>query len=184
MAKFPLHLSLQFMDVQLARIDHLVGESAHILQGLPFTADPFLDRSGAGQRVRPARLVESAQPNVVRSIKENNLNAVAGGADFGQDVGPGLEKLTAAQIHAERDAPRILAVAVAKIDEFRDQRGGEIIDAEETFIFQGANRNAFSGTGKPGYDDNIETIGHTKLEFLILFSDGLKDLLARFCFHQ
>ena len=60
---------------------------------------------------------------------------VTRGAQCGQNIGPILEKLTTPEIETERDAFGIFAIAVAKIDEFGDQRRGQVINAEKAQIF-------------------------------------------------
>ena len=109
---------------------------------------------------------------------------VARGAHLRQNVWPRLEKLFAAQVHSQRDAGDSFAVVLAEVDKFRNQESGQIINAEKTIIFEGADGKTFPRAGEPRDDDDIQRFRHRQLELLVLRGDDVKELFAGCSFQQ
>src|SRR5262249_15549813 len=80
LAKNLLHLSLSLVNVQIARIDHLIRQFPHPFQGFTFPCNPFLNRSFARTRVGASSLVKSAQQHFIRRIEKKHLDMMSGGA--------------------------------------------------------------------------------------------------------
>ena len=68
--------------------------------------------------------------------------------------------MTSPEIDAQRDPLDPFVIALAQINKFRNQKDRKVIDTEETVILEGTNGNTFSGTGKSGDDNDVQTISH------------------------
>jgi hypothetical protein len=110
--------------------------------------------------MRAARLVESAQKNLIGGIKKKNLHPVSCRTHLGQDLRPGLKEVASPEIDPERDPLDPFLIALAQINKFGDQKDREVINAEETVILEGPNGDALSRTRKSGDDDDVQTISH------------------------
>jgi hypothetical protein len=70
----------------------------------------------------PPSFTETAQQHIVGRIEEQHLNIMAVATHRGQYLGQRAKELTAPQIDAQSDAHNVFLVALAKLDEFRNQR--------------------------------------------------------------
>jgi hypothetical protein len=131
LAKLLLHFPFELVHVEIPGIDHFVGQRADPFQGFALARDALLNRILPGQRMRPAGLTEAPQSKLHRMRRRTSTcTKWPAPLNPASTCGNACKKLAAAQINAERDAPEFFLIAVTKIDKFRDEQRGKIIDAE------------------------------------------------------
>ena len=76
-------------------------------------------------QARPIVLDRVDRTTVVNQILiDKHLNSMAGIAHFRQNIRPGAQELSAAQIDSQGDPGNLFVIALAEVDEFRNQERG------------------------------------------------------------
>ncbi|MFN8644503.1 MAG: hypothetical protein U0802_23640 [Candidatus Binatia bacterium] len=119
------------MHGERRRVDDVVGARAQLAQLAALGAGCRPAGCVAAERVGPARLIESAHEHVVAGVEEQDVDAMAGGAQLVEGARVVAEELPLADVDAERDAVDALARAGAQLEEARHENDRQVVDAVE-----------------------------------------------------
>ena len=150
------HHAPQLVHVQLARIDHAVGDRDQRPQQAALERDRVGQREAVGgQRVAAARVGEALQQHLVARVEEHELVGDPGLRDLREHLRQPLQVLAAiAHVHADREAritPRL--VACDRLHERRHERRRQVVDAVVAEVLERAQRHRLARAGQPAHDD-------------------------------
>src|SRR6185369_8460750 len=130
----------QFMDRECARVYDAVGQLAQLAERLALAANPVLDGPADRRGMRAPRLAEPPHEHVVARFEVHHLEADAGPADLVERVAEAAQEEPLARVDAERDAMDFFARALPQLDEAREERDGQVVDAVEPQVLEHAQR--------------------------------------------
>ena len=96
LTKLLFHLSFELVNIEVARVNNFVGQSADRFERPSFARNTILYGILASEWMRPACFAEATEQNLIGGIKKQHLNAVTGAAQFGEHRRKRLEKLAPA----------------------------------------------------------------------------------------
>ena len=120
------------------------ASSRSAAQRLALAPDAVGDRAALGGRMRPARLAEAAHQHVVARLEVDHLERDAGARAARRTPGNVVEEAPLAHVDAERDAADVLARALPQLDEARDERHRQVVDAVEAEVLEHVDRGALA----------------------------------------
>src|SRR5947199_358312 len=146
----------QFAYAEGGRVDDLVGFLFHGLQPAPLGPDAVHDAARLGQGMLAARLLETADQHIVGRIEEEDdivqphrLQGVQRGDQI-------IEKLPPARVDGQRRALDTTFRLHAEFGELRQQRGRQVVHAEEAEVLKHLHGVRLPRAGEPGNDDKLE----------------------------
>jgi len=109
------------------------------------------------------RLAEAAHEHVVAGLQVQDLELHAALSQLAAHARELGQQPTLARVDAERDARHLLARALPELDEARDQRHGQVVDAVEAEVFEPADGGALAGPGEPRHHDHPQAPAHDRV---------------------
>jgi hypothetical protein len=141
------------MDIEHRRVDDLVGQLAQVLEPLALDVDALGHGALGRERVAAARLAEAADEAVVAGVQEEHLHVVPHPAHLVEHPRGLVQEDALARIHHERqvlELPR-----AGELGELGQQQHGQVVDAEEAHVLQGADGGGLARAGHARDDDDV-----------------------------
>src|SRR5436309_7116134 len=110
--------------------------------------------------MRPPRLTEAADKDAVARLQVEDLERDAARPELLEDAWELVREMPLAHVEAERHPPHLLARALPHLDEARDERDGQVVDAVEAEILEHLDGRALARAGETGDDDEPERLLH------------------------
>ena len=151
---------LELVHGERGRVHHAVGDLAERGEHLALGADAVEYVAVGRQRVPAARLPVAAHQRLLARLQEQDLGGVAPLAQLGQRVEQVREVFPLADVHAERHAIDGMRRAGDQVGEGGDERGGEVVHAEEPHVLEALDRVALAGAAHAGDDHEGDRAGH------------------------
>ncbi len=148
----------KLMDREIARVDHIVRQSADGFQFLPFDGDR-LRHSGLGHQGMgtPGFTVPTDQRGT-RRLQKQQVNTYAAAFQLPEDPGKTSEGRTFTNIHHHSSPVVFLTRAHTKLGKQRNEINGEVINAVISEIFKGPESGSLAGTTDSRDDDELRRL--------------------------
>ena len=146
------------------RVDDAVGDLAHVRHRLALGADRVEHVALAAERMAPPALVVAAHERLVARLEEEHFDGVAAALQLvrAHRAGARGTRLRARRRRAPRAATS-LPRPRDEVGERRDQRGGQVVDAEEAHVLEALDGVALPRPAQPGDDDEARPESATGL---------------------
>src|SRR5262245_16975558 len=152
----------QLVHGERAGVDDAVGHAAQGAERLALASDAVGERPALGGGMRAARLAETPHEHVVARLEIDDLEMHAARPQLLEDPRHLVQEAPLADVDAERDAPDVLPRALPQLEEARQQRHRQVVDAVEAEILEDAQRGALAGAGEAADDHRAQTRGHRR----------------------
>ena len=133
------------MNIQASRVDDQAGARTQRCHALALALDCSEHITPGGERMRAPRFTEATQQLFVLRLQEQQLDAMTASDEAVEHVRRAFEKTARPDVQPERDA-RQLASLFQQLDQLRDERRRNVIDAEVTEVFQDTQGRAPTST--------------------------------------
>src|SRR5579871_497455 len=147
-------LLAQLAGAERARVDDLVGPLLERLEPPPLAPDPV--EHAAPQRMLAAGLLEAADQDLVRRLQEQNLKRDAHAAEAGERRVERVEELAAAHVDHERHPADPALGFLDDLGKLRDQRGRQVVHAEEAQVFEGMHCLRFTRPAQSRHHQKLD----------------------------
>jgi hypothetical protein len=140
------------------RVDDAIGVLAQVREEPTLRLDAVEDVALSGQRVTASRLVIAPHERLVGGLEKQHLRAMPPRPQLFERVHQMREILPFPDVDAEGDLADAAARLRAELGKGRDQRGGEIVDAEVAQVLEALDRIALARTREPRDDDEADRV--------------------------
>src|SRR5262245_4536969 len=150
----------QLVHGEHARVDDARRLAAQLAQRFALAPDAVGDRAALRGGMRTPGLAEAPHQHVVTGLEIDDLRLRTCRAQLVEDVREVAQETALPDVNPERHTADILARALPQLDESRQQRDREIVDAVEAQVLEDLQRRALTRPRQTRDDDGAEALGH------------------------
>src|SRR5262249_42459406 len=150
----------QLVNGERARVDDARRLAAQLAQRLALAPDAVGDRAALRGGMRTPGLAEATYQHVVAGLEIDDLRLRTCRAQLVQDVREVAQEAALAAVDPDRHPADVLARALPQLDEPRQQRDREVVDAVEAQVLEDLQRRALARPRQTRDDDGAESLGH------------------------
>ena len=149
---------LELLRLQVGSVDDVGGPPPHILKLVPFQPDPFADPTGRRERMTSPRFLVTVDDGFIGRFEKQHFGHHVLLVHFPQHLHQLIKKLTAADIHDQRDFIHPASGLLTQFGEFGNQSRRQIVNAKIAEILHKSHNLGLAGSRHAGNDDETRFI--------------------------